>query len=76
MLRAIAPLAQERMIVLSDAVGLLAFLFRDDVAVDAAAAEKHLRREDGEILDAAVDGARGAVRVDGRDAIEEALKAR
>jgi glutamyl-tRNA synthetase len=53
-LRAIAPLAQERMIVLSDAVGLLGFLFRGDVEIDAAAADKHLRPEDGEILDTAV----------------------
>src|SRR4051812_6698281 len=53
-LRAIAPLAQERMIVLSDAVGLLGFLFVDDVVVDEAAAAKHLRPQDAvEVLDAA-----------------------
>jgi glutamyl-tRNA synthetase len=52
-LEAIAPLAQERMIVLSDAVGLLGFLFVDDVVVDEAAAAKHLRPQDAEILDAA-----------------------
>jgi glutamyl-tRNA synthetase len=50
---AVAPLAQERMIVLSDAVGLLGFLFVEDVVIDEAAAAKHLRAEDAEILDAA-----------------------
>jgi len=52
-LEAIAPLAQERMIVLSDAVGLLRFLFVDDVEVDETAAAKHLRPDDAAILDAA-----------------------
>jgi glutamyl-tRNA synthetase len=53
-LRAIAPLAQERMIVLSEAVGLLAFLFVDEVEIDAAAAEKQLSGADAvEVLDAA-----------------------
>jgi glutamyl-tRNA synthetase len=52
-LDAIAPLAQERMIVLSDAVGLLGFLFVDDVEIDEAAAAKNLRPEDAEVLDAA-----------------------
>jgi glutamyl-tRNA synthetase len=52
-LEAIAPLAQERMIVLSDAVGLLRFLFVDDLEVDEAAAAKHLRPDDAAILDAA-----------------------
>ena len=52
-LEAIAPLAQERMIVLSDAVGLLRFLFVDEVEIDDVAAAKHLRPEDAEILDAA-----------------------
>ncbi len=52
-LRAIAPLAQERMIVLSDAVGLVGFLFTEDVEIDPAAAAKNLRPEDGEVLDAA-----------------------
>ncbi|HLM04565.1 MAG TPA: glutamate--tRNA ligase [Blastococcus sp.] len=53
-LEAIAPLAQERMIVLSDAVGLLRFLFVDEVDIEEAAAAKHLRADDVEILDAAV----------------------
>jgi len=52
-LEAIAPLAQERMVVLSDAVGLLRFLFVDEVEVDEAAAAKHLRPDDAAILDAA-----------------------
>ena len=73
-LRAIAPLAQERMIVLSDAVGLLAFLFRDDVEVDPAAADKHLRPEDGEILDAAATALETLPEWTAA-AIEEALKA-
>jgi glutamyl-tRNA synthetase len=53
-LEAIAPLAQERMVVLSDAVGLLGFLFTDDVPIDPAAAEKQLAGADAaEVLDAA-----------------------
>ncbi|MGY1682660.1 glutamate--tRNA ligase [Geodermatophilus sp. SYSU D01176] len=53
-LEAIAPLAQERMIVLSDAVGLLGFLFVDDVEIDPAAAAKQLAGpEAAEVLDAA-----------------------
>jgi glutamyl-tRNA synthetase len=53
-LEGIAPLAQERMVVLSDAVGLLGFLFTDDVEVDPAAAEKQLAGADAaEVLDAA-----------------------
>ncbi|SFL49037.1 glutamate--tRNA ligase [Geodermatophilus ruber] len=54
LLRAIAPMAQERMIVLSDAVGLLRFLFTDDVEIDPAAAAKQLAGpEAAEVLDAA-----------------------
>jgi glutamyl-tRNA synthetase len=53
-LETIAPLAQERMIVLSDAVGLLGFLFTEDVEIEAAAAEKQLAGADAaEVLDAA-----------------------
>jgi glutamyl-tRNA synthetase len=74
-LRAIAPLAQERMIVLSDAVGLLGFLFTDDVQIDPAAAAKQLAGDDAaEVLDAAT-----AALTDLADwstaAVEEALKA-
>jgi glutamyl-tRNA synthetase len=53
-LEAIAPLAQERMVVLSDAVGLLGFLFTDEVEIDPAAAAKQLAGADAaEVLDAA-----------------------
>ncbi|WP_100497765.1 glutamate--tRNA ligase [Geodermatophilus chilensis] len=58
-LEAIAPLAQERMIVLSDAVGLLGFLFVDDVEIDPAAAAKQLAGpEAAEVLGAAQDALR------------------
>jgi glutamyl-tRNA synthetase len=74
-LRAIAPLAQERMIVLSDAVNLLAFLFVDDVEIDPAAAEKQLAGADAaEVLDAAVAALEGLADWS-TPAIEEALKA-
>ena len=53
-LAAIAPMAQERMIVLSEAVGLLGFLFVEDVEVEPAAAEKQLSGESAvAVLDAA-----------------------
>jgi glutamyl-tRNA synthetase len=53
-LASIAPLAQERMVVLSEAVGLLAFLFVDEVEIDPAAAAKQLAGPDAvEVLDAA-----------------------
>jgi glutamyl-tRNA synthetase len=53
-LAAIAPMAQERMIVLSEAVGLLGFLFVDDVEVEPVAAEKQLSGESAvAVLDAA-----------------------
>jgi glutamyl-tRNA synthetase len=73
-LEAIAPLAQERMVVLSDAVGLLGFLFVDDVEVEEAAAAKHLRPDDAAILDAAT-AALQELRDWSTPAIEEALKA-
>jgi glutamyl-tRNA synthetase len=73
-LEAIAPLAQERMIVLSDAVGLLGFLFVEDVEVDDAAAAKHLRPDDAPILDAATAALRELADWS-TPAIEEALKA-
>jgi glutamyl-tRNA synthetase len=72
-LEAIAPLAQERMVVLSDAVGLLRFLFVDEVEVDDAAAAKHLRPEDAEILDATAT-ALSELPDWSTPAIEEALK--
>ncbi|GHE10222.1 glutamate--tRNA ligase [Klenkia taihuensis] len=50
----IAPLAQERMVVLSEAVGLLGFLFRDQPEYDEAAVAKQLTGPDAvEVLDAA-----------------------
>src|SRR4051794_30762635 len=53
-LRAIAPMAQERLIVLSEAVGLLGFLFVDEVEVDPVAAGKQLSGPAAaEVLDAA-----------------------
>jgi glutamyl-tRNA synthetase len=53
-LEAIAPMAQERMVVLSEAVGLLGFLFVDVVEIDPAAAAKQLSGPDAaEVLDAA-----------------------
>ncbi len=53
-LEAIAPLAQERMVVLAEAVGLLGFLFVDQVEIDPAAAAKQLSGPDAvEVLDAA-----------------------
>jgi glutamyl-tRNA synthetase len=73
-LDAIAPLAQERMITFSDAVGLLGFLFTDDVEVDPAAAEKQLAGADAaEVLDAAA-AALQAVPEWSTEAIETALK--
>jgi glutamyl-tRNA synthetase len=58
-LRAIAPMAQERTVVLSDVVGLVGFLFTDEVAIDPAAAAKNLRPEDGEVLTAAAAALEG-----------------
>ncbi|MGY1780425.1 glutamate--tRNA ligase [Geodermatophilus sp. SYSU D01036] len=73
-LRAIAPMAQERTVVLSDAVGLLGFLFTEEVAVDPAAAAKNLRPDDAAVLDAAADALRDLA--DWSPAgIEQALKA-
>ena len=74
-LRVIAPLAQERMIVLSEAVDLLRFLFTDVVDIDPAAAAKQLSGADAlEVLDAA-EAALGNLEDWTAPAIEEALKA-
>jgi glutamyl-tRNA synthetase len=74
-LEAIAPMAQERMIVLSEAVGLLRFLFVEDVEIDPAAAEKQLSGPDAaEVLDAATT-ALGQLTDWTTAAIEQALKA-
>ncbi|TFV64412.1 UNVERIFIED_ORG: glutamate--tRNA ligase [Bacillus sp. AZ43] len=72
-LEAIAPMAQERMIVLSEAVGLLRFLFVEDVEIDEAAAAKNLRAEDAEVLDAASAALRELADWS-TPAIEQALK--
>ncbi|MGY1842231.1 glutamate--tRNA ligase [Modestobacter sp. SYSU DS0875] len=72
-LEAIAPLAQERMIVLSDAVGLLGFLFTEDVEIDQAAADKQLGAGAGEVLDAATAALRDLADWS-TPAIEAALK--
>jgi glutamyl-tRNA synthetase len=73
LLTAVAPLAQERMIVLSDAVGLLGFLFTEEVEIDPAAAEKQLGAGAGEVLDAAT-AALQALPEWSTPAIETALK--
>jgi glutamyl-tRNA synthetase len=73
LLEAIAPLAQERMIVLGDAVNLLGFLFTEDVEVDPAAAEKQLGPDAGEVL-AAASAALGQLPEWSAAAIETALK--
>jgi len=74
-LAAVAPLAQERMIVLSDAVGLLRFLFVEDIEIDPAAAEKQLSGADAaEVLDAAT-AALSNLPDWTTEAIEQALKA-
>src|SRR3954462_356418 len=71
---AIAPMAQERMIVLSEAVGLLGFLFVDEVEIDPAAAAKQLNGADAvEVLDAAT-GALSELSDWSTAAIETALK--
>jgi glutamyl-tRNA synthetase len=73
-LEAIAPLAQERVVVLSDVVGLLGFLFTDDVEIDPAAAEKQLAgAEAAEVLDAA-SAALGGLSDWTAPAVETALK--
>jgi glutamyl-tRNA synthetase len=73
-LEAIAPMAQERMIVLSEAVGLLRFLFVEDVEIEPAAAEKQLSGpEAAEVLDAAT-AALAELADWSTPAIEEALK--
>jgi glutamyl-tRNA synthetase len=73
-LRAIAPMAQERLIVLSEAVGLLGFLFVDEVEVDPVAAGKQLSGPAAaEVLDAAT-AALSELADWSTAAIEEALK--
>jgi glutamyl-tRNA synthetase len=72
--RVVPFLAGERLIVLSEAVGLLAFLFVDDVEIDPAAAAKQLSGAEAvEVLDAAV-AALSDLADWSAPAIEEALK--
>jgi glutamyl-tRNA synthetase len=74
-LAAIAPLAQERMVVLSDAVGLIGFLFTDEVELDPAAVDRQLAGADAaEVLDAASRALEGLGEWT-TPAIEEALRA-
>ena len=73
-LEAIAPMAQERMVVLEDAVGLLGFLFTDDVDVDPAAAQKQLAGADADEVLAAAGTALAGLADWSTAAIEEALK--
>jgi glutamyl-tRNA synthetase len=73
-LTAIAPMAQERMVVLSDAVGLLGFLFTESVVLDPDAAAKQLTGAGAaEVLDAAQEALAGLGEWT-TEAIEGALK--
>ncbi|WP_433869827.1 glutamate--tRNA ligase [Saccharopolyspora sp. CA-218241] len=75
LVRAAAPLVQERLVVLSDAVGMMRFLFAgDDFAPDPASAEKALGEDARPVLEAAV-GALAELPDWTAAAIEEALKA-
>ena len=72
--RAAAPLVQERLIVLSDAVGMMRFLFAgDDFEPDPASAEKALGDDARPVLEAAV-AALDALPEWTTEAIETALK--
>ena len=75
-LRAIAPLVQERCVVLSDAVSLLRFLFtpEHEFALDPDAAAKTLGPDATPVLQAAID-ALDATTEWTAQAIEQALKA-
>jgi glutamyl-tRNA synthetase len=50
-----APLLQERIQTLAEAVPLIDFAFRDDVTYDAAAVAKHLKGRAGDALDGAAE---------------------
>jgi glutamyl-tRNA synthetase len=71
-----AELVQTRIVVLSDAWGLLKFLFvdEDDFTIDPAAAAKNLGADAAPVLDAALASLE-AVAVWNAAALEEALKA-
>jgi glutamyl-tRNA synthetase len=53
LLAALAPLVQERIQTLADAVPLIAFCFADEVTFDEKAVRKHLKGRAGAVLDAA-----------------------
>jgi glutamyl-tRNA synthetase len=53
LLLGLAPLLRERIQTLAEAVPLVAFCFRDEVAYDDKAVAKHLKGRAGEVLDAA-----------------------
>ncbi len=53
LVHAATPLVQERMVVLSEAVGMLGFLFADSITIDPDAAAKQLGREQQPTLAAA-----------------------
>lgn len=76
LLRAAAPLVQERSVVLSDAARMLRFLFvaEDAFAVDDDAAEKNLAADAAPVLTAALTGL-DALEKWSATAIEESLKA-
>jgi glutamyl-tRNA synthetase len=72
--RAAAPLVQERLIVLSDAVGMMAFLFAgDDFQPEEASAQKALGEDAQPVLQAAI-GSLDELPEWTTAAIEEALK--
>lgn len=73
--RAAAPLVQERLIMLSDAVGMMGFLFAgDEFAPEQSAADKALSGEDARpVLEAAI-GALEGIPEWTTDVIEAALK--
>ena len=72
--RAAAPLVQERLIVLSDAVGMMGFLFAgDDFEPEEASAQKALGDDARPVLEAAI-GSLEALPEWTTAAIEEALK--
>lgn len=53
LLIALAPLVQERIQTLADAVALIGFCFADTVSYDEKAVRKHLKGRAGDVLDAA-----------------------
>lgn len=73
--RAAAPLVQERLVVLSDAVGMLGFLFAgEEFEPEQEAAEKSLGEDARPVLEAAVGGLREVPEWNA-ESIESALRA-